>query len=157
MQLDNSVIEDPTSAAEIAGEAAAAACPETGASAEAVEAGLDDVRDIFRTVAERAIVEQDPSDPSPAAAVADAVLTACPQADEVVASELEALVQTAAGGGLAPPGPGADAPDVNSPVEQNREGFVKSPNTTRLGPTEEELVEAAASTPQLSPSSPNFD
>ncbi len=139
--LDSAVIDDPTSAAEIAAEAAANVCPPDGAAVEVTTVGLADVRDVFRAVAERAIIEQDPSDPAPAAAIAEAVIAACPKADEVVASELEALIQTAAGGLLPPPGPGEQGINLNSPVEQNREAFVKSPNTTRLGPTsgEEEL------------------
>lgn len=133
--LDSAVIDDPTSAAEIAAQAAANVCPPDGASVEATVVGLADVREVFRAVAERAIIEQDPSDPAPAAAIAEAVIATCSKADEVVASELEALIQTAAGGLLPPPGPGEQGINLNSPVEQNREAFVKSPFSTRLGPT----------------------
>ncbi len=133
--IDSAVIDDPTNAAEIAAEAAANVCPPDGAAVEVTAVGLADVREVFRAVAERAIIEQDPSDPAPAAAIAEAVIAACPKADEVVASELETLIQTAAGGLLPPPGPGEQGINLNSPVEQNREAFVKSPNTTRLGPT----------------------
>lgn len=143
--LDSAVIDDPASAVEIAAEAAAEVCPPDGAPVEVTTVGLQDVREVFRTVAERAIIEQDPSDPAPAAAIAEAVIGACSKADEVVASELESLIQTAAGGLLPPPGPGAVGINTNSPVDPNREAFVKSPQsfTTRLGPTSgiEELVQ----------------
>lgn len=127
-QLRANVISDPSNAAAIASAAAAQVCPPNGA--------LEDVGELFKAIAEQAIIEQDPSDPGPAAAIADAIIAVCPVAAAVVAGELEELVQTAAGGGLAPPGPGGTVPNINSPVSILRENFVKSPNTTRLGPTE---------------------
>lgn len=151
--LDSAVIDDPTSAAEIAAEAAANVCPPDGAAVEVTAVGLGDVREVFRAVAERAIVEQDPTDPAPAAAIAEAVIAACPKADEVVASELEILIQTAAGGLLPPPGPGEQGINLNSPVEQNREAFVKSPNSTRLGPTSD-IQELSESPVTQSPGNP---
>lgn len=142
LQLDNAVIDNPGAAASIAAEAVAGVCPQTGASAGEIAAGLADVREIFRTVAERAIIEEDPTDPAPAAAIAEAVINACPAAVQVVASELEALIQTAAGGGLPAPGPGEQSINANSPIEQNREAFEKSPGgftSTRLGPVDDVL------------------
>lgn len=145
-QLRANVISSPSNAAAIAGAAAAQACPPNGA--------LEDVGELFRMIAEQAIIELDPSDPGPAAAIADAVIAACPVAAAVVAGELEGVVQSAAGGGLAPPGPGGTVPNINSPVSNLRENFVKSPNTTRLGPTENLLTQTGEGSNVVSDTEP---